>query len=418
MASSLYETVFRIASTDGDLDDLARSYVEHGAPELPSDLIAWMSAAGDTVIEGLLRSADIRMFEEDPDDGMGDSVLSFLEEHGRTPVGRPRSIGFVNSGSVFRYITCEAVEETDDLHGLMVHGRSDRVFGHGPYVRAEAALVAVTERIRISGIVASSRNEIETQGFLSAMGRTHLGITPDDWFSGWGLRWRRLDGAWRALRARAAALGLYREFPRTVAMNIDLSPRSVRHVGPGHPLFRVFGKAEFDRTMTREDVESVGRCFADLLELGVVPEVPMCFNACVRFRRYSRIRMDRMDTAAWYNGAFRTMFVHAHDTSNFVHEYGHMADHALGRLSGSKGFRPVYDLYRREILAVEDRLGDDRDYYLRRTEAFARCLEIHVWRRYGVCVLQKKPAGPQYPESEDLGALIDGYFDNLVEKMR
>lgn len=397
------------------LDELARVYVACGSPQLASETIAAASRLEGRCAEALTRESS-RLFRRPVDPEVTLHVHGFLREHGCEPRGEAFRMGFEYLGTEFGYLSCEADGPVAELHGIMVHHpRGDEVFGCIRSVGAEAMLVGAMWHIHMCALFLSNRSSVELSGFLGELGCGSAFLGYGDWFSAVGLRRGRLDGPIGSLRAWAAVMGIFRGFPRVVAMNLERLGRSarVRRRESETPLNACFAKVEFDGRMTDQAIAEVGDCFSGMLGSGVLPPVSKGFLACVRFRRYSHVRISQgLESVAWYEGDFRTVLVNALSPGTFVHEYGHCLDHSLGWISERAGFREVYDTYRRE---VDGALPPGReDYYLQRREVFARCLEIRAMSRTGPCTLLNDVSGSQvHPMSPMMVGVVERFFDSL-----
>lgn len=140
----------------------------------------------------------------------------------------------------------------------------------------------------------------------------------------------------------------------------------------------------------------------------------------LRFRK-----LGNHNAIGLYYPKLQCICVDVRQPSSFTHEYFHMLDYTLGKLSSTYEFSKVYDVYAPKLTKLVDErkipLSGKYDllYYLTRTEVFARCAEIYLTRclkidnslcRYDASI------GFAYPDDPELEICIKTYFDMFMQK--
>lgn len=188
-----------------------------------------------------------------------------------------------------------------------------------------------------------------------------------------------------------------------------------------------FGYVEFDETCDLDKVRVVAEEFIKFKK-EVMPGFDSS-NVALRFRKLGKHKASGL-----YYPMFGCLCVDLRSPSSFVHEYGHCLDHVMspGRLalSDKEDFYKTYSLYatalKRAVTGNKDVAAKlsggskyNLDYYLLKTEAFARCFELYVVETLGIDISLAKPSeddmGFAYPkDDEELMKSIEGYFDALL----
>lgn len=188
---------------------------------------------------------------------------------------------------------------------------------------------------------------------------------------------------------------------------------------------KFFGYVEFDELCDLEKIRAIADEFISFKE-----EVLPGFDSkqvALRFRRLGNHKASGL-----YYPMLGCLCVDINSPSSFVHEYGHCMDNVAGNgrlaLSDMEGFAHVYSLYADALISAVNKDSDVKqklsggskynlDYYLLKTEAFARCFELYVAEVLGVDTSLCKQAsemGWAYPKDEKLLEAVEGYFSGLL----
>lgn len=404
------------------LDMMAGCIGNAGFPTLPSEWLSAISDVLDEIPEILGQGSRTRFFQSPLNDELSAKTVSMVEGRTGVPASNPRWFGFEYLGTRFWYIICDSSEATFPLHGMVIRweGRCE-IFGDESAIRSEAALVEADWLIHSMTLLVCTRRDMVLSGLLRAFGSDTAYVGYEEWFSDHGLRKHRLDKAIGAVKAWACLRGLFRHPDRTVSMVIPPKgiPRRNLKLAESSSLGRCFEEVVFDRALTSETAGEIDRCFGHLLDSGVIPEIPRSFHAGVHFRRFTGIRDSRTgEYDAWYSPSFRTIFLKAVSPGSFIHEYGHLIDHFLDNPSNGFEFDDLYQAYAREMESAAGRVQVS-PYYLDRSEAFSRCLEIHIKSAVGESILLASRDGHYaYPGSPLLVSMANDYFGMLFGRSR
>ena len=185
----------------------------------------------------------------------------------------------------------------------------------------------------------------------------------------------------------------------------------------------LFGYVEYDADTDLEKVSVFADQFIAFKEtyLGGVDTS----SISIRFRKLGNYK-----AAGLYYPSLGCLCVDFRHPSSLVHEYGHCIDYTVGgekQLSELSEFYGVYSEYRknfrRELSISGKKLKGkyNEDYYLQKTEVFARCMEMYVTRTLKVNNSICKPEDEfsfAYPESESMMAKINEYFARLFDELK
>lgn len=170
----------------------------------------------------------------------------------------------------------------------------------------------------------------------------------------------------------------------------------------------VFGDVDFSSKVMEKDEVSMWRCFKDLRDRNLLPEIPGSRDIVLK------VRNIRGAAGRYYP---LPKFMVVDDYGTFVHEYAHAYDYAMGSLSRGSGFSDILARYRFAFDAECIAQGaEDVDlvYYKDYAECFARCFEMYVMMHYGPCILLRdfRPRWA-YPGDSKLRRDICIYFDRM-----
>ncbi len=145
-------------------------------------------------------------------------------------------------------------------------------------------------------------------------------------------------------------------------------------------------------------------------------------NVSIRFRKLGNYKADGL--YFYHIGCLCVDFRHP---DSLVHEYGHCMDHTLGDdrpLSDAPDFYPVFSAYRSAFRRDLSKSGKslkgkyNEDYYLQKSEVFARCMEMYVTRTLGmknsICIPDDEVSFA-YPQDEDMMIKVDAYYSELFK---
>lgn len=203
-------------------------------------------------------------------------------------------------------------------------------------------------------------------------------------------------------------------------------PQTVLKEMHNSELNQYFGFIEFDEDVDLQSVEIVTKEFIKLNQR--IFHDFKSKNVALRFRK-----LGRHHASGLYYPSINTMVVDFRHPDSFVHEYFHMLDDVLGDLSLQYTFDKVSTCYQRLVReAVEDKQKEgtillsskgkyNLNYYLRKSEIFARCGEIYLFRNLRVTSSLLKPEETKYfayPDDGTLNQLIDEYYTSLLNHLK
>lgn len=186
-----------------------------------------------------------------------------------------------------------------------------------------------------------------------------------------------------------------------------------------------FGYVEFDEDTDLEKVSVIADEFVAFKETFL--KNLDTSSVSIRFRKLGNYK-----AAGLYFFEIACLCVDIRYPDSFVHEYGHCIDTVVGgdtQLSSQADFYKVYSKYKQRVVSLVSCNENakktlkgkyDLDYYLRKTEAFARCMEMYVTRTLGMNNSICKPdseMGFAYPQDDELMKLIDEYFSELFTSL-
>ena len=179
-----------------------------------------------------------------------------------------------------------------------------------------------------------------------------------------------------------------------------------------------FGYVEFDGDSDVQKIMELEKEW-EAINNHILPQ-PKKELVSLRFRK-----LGNHNAIGLYYPKLQCICVDVRQPSSFTHEYFHMLDYTLGKLSSTYEFSKVYDVYAPKLTKLVDErkipLSGKYDllYYLTRTEVFARCAEIYLTRclkidnslcRYDASI------GFAYPDDPELEICIKTYFDMFMQK--
>jgi len=176
-----------------------------------------------------------------------------------------------------------------------------------------------------------------------------------------------------------------------------------------------FGFVEFDHEAKMEDVEKI--LYQDFKSV-----VDTFLNGYTDKTLWFRIRkLGRHKAAGLFFPGLWCLCVDINHPQSLMHEWGHFYDYAHEELSRKFEFRAIANRYeellRGNVAEKKIDFGNskyDLDYYLTKTEIFARCFEMWLTRVCGVSnnvVAEDKTIGFAYPEDKKLEGLVEDYFN-------
>ncbi len=185
-----------------------------------------------------------------------------------------------------------------------------------------------------------------------------------------------------------------------------------------------YGYVEFDEDTDLEKVSAIADEFVAFKETYL--KSLDTSNVSIRFRKLGNYK-----AAGLYFFEIACLCVDIHNPDSLVHEYGHCIDTLIGGdspLSSQSDFYKVYSKYKQRVVSLAHNEDTKKslkgkynlDYYLQKTEAFARCMEMYVTRTLGmnnsICKPDSK-MGFAYPDDAELMKLIDEYFSVLFASL-
>ena len=184
-----------------------------------------------------------------------------------------------------------------------------------------------------------------------------------------------------------------------------------------------FSYVEFDDDVNLELMSEIEKEFE---ALNSIMRIEKSEDSALRFRKLGNYKASGL-----YFPSLNCLCVDIRTPSSMAHELFHMIDFTKGQLSRNASFDRVETMYKMLVDKAVDALpkGDairkqwvgktkfNRNYYFEPTEIFARCGEIYLAR---ICKVHNSLCVPDeelsivYPESDELNALIEEYYDRLL----
>lgn len=188
---------------------------------------------------------------------------------------------------------------------------------------------------------------------------------------------------------------------------------------------RYFGFVEFDADIDLKLLDLITQEFIALNQQEF--HNMTCKHVALRFRK-----LGRHHATGLYYPSISTMVVDLRHPSSFFHEYFHMIDDNLNDLSLDYEFADI--VYRYQSLlqraierakeegkqVVTDKGKYNLSYYMRKSEIFARCGEIYLFRILEIKSSLLKPSEKEsifYPDDKRLNQLIEAYYSDLLLKI-
>ena len=179
----------------------------------------------------------------------------------------------------------------------------------------------------------------------------------------------------------------------------------------GSIFMEYFQDLDLDRDIDREWLDKVESAFRRSMAVGYV--VPLRrFGVALRFRKIG----DFSFMGVYYTYT-KDIVLSPTGTEHFSHEYGHALYHAYG-LRNDPGFLECYGRYA-ELLRhdPEVRGYSNLDYFLEKTEAFARMYNRFMFLRMGDGPLNTHAEDRVHPRDFLLDGMISRYFEDLFRRI-
>ncbi|MDD3361815.1 MAG: hypothetical protein PHW34_09110 [Hespellia sp.] len=202
-------------------------------------------------------------------------------------------------------------------------------------------------------------------------------------------------------------------------------PNNILHLMQNSELNEYFGFIEFDEDVDIELVNMVSLEFQKLNERYFHHLI--CKEVALRFRK-----LGRHHASGLYYPSINTIVIDYRYPHSFVHEYLHMCDDIMGDLSLQNKFDKVSKHYQSLLckkVQEEERNGTvmfskgskyNLNYYLRKSEIFARCGEIFLFRIKKVVsslLRHEDTLNFAYPDDVKLEELIKEYYSTFFENL-
>lgn len=188
---------------------------------------------------------------------------------------------------------------------------------------------------------------------------------------------------------------------------------------------RYFGFVEFDEDIDLQLLDLITQEFIALNQQ--IFHNMTCKDVALRFRK-----LGRHHATGLYYPSISTMVVDLRYPSSFLHEYFHMIDDHLNDVSLHYDFSKIVYRYQTLLQRSVEKANENGtqvvpnngkynlSYYMRKSEIFARCGEIYLFRILKIKSSLLKPNEKEsifYPDDERLNQLIEAYYDNLLLKI-
>lgn len=212
----------------------------------------------------------------------------------------------------------------------------------------------------------------------------------------------------------------------TVYMTKQNIPCKILHAMKSSPLNRYFDFVEFDASVDLESIPAITQEFI-LINQKFFSDTKYS-KKCIRFRK-----LGRHKAAGLYFPVLGTLAVDIRSPESLIHELFHLIDDLLGNLSCDYAFSKIATRYQsclvqtiqqdeaNGILHVKKTGKYNLNYYLKRTEIFARCGEIYLIRIKKIktsLLKQESNLDFAYPNDALLNNMIDSYYSTLLATLK
>lgn len=212
--------------------------------------------------------------------------------------------------------------------------------------------------------------------------------------------------------ARQYQEGSRAEYSRSFETKKNISEKMLRYMEQSE-FNHIFGYIEVDEDCDTKKIDLLYKQFSQFKEEYF--KNLDCSLITLRFRK-----LGHHHALGLYYPDFRCICIDITGMGSMVHEFGHMMDYQLGKLSLQKEFIPI--LYRYQMLLrslPKDTFNSGSKYnlayYLTPTEVFARCMEMYFAKEKTIQAdILSELEGPAYPKDQQLQGLIRRYFDGLI----
>lgn len=201
-------------------------------------------------------------------------------------------------------------------------------------------------------------------------------------------------------------------------------PSKITRLMEDSPLNEFFGFIEFDEDVDLQLVNLITQEFMRLNKY--VFHGLLSKDVSLRFRK-----LGRHHATGLYYPSISTMVVDLRCPSSFVHEYFHMIDDFYNDLSLDYEFSPIVLRYqelldknveeaKKKGMQLVSKGKYNLAYYKRKSEIFARCGEIFLFRLQKIESSLLKPADNEsfcYPDDLKLNHMIEQYYGTLFSKL-
>ncbi|CAG7651582.1 LPD1 domain-containing protein [Paenibacillus allorhizosphaerae] len=187
-----------------------------------------------------------------------------------------------------------------------------------------------------------------------------------------------------------------------------------------------YGTVELDADV---DLKKFKELEAEFRRMSRIVPLPPAPEYSFRIRKLGNYR-----AAGLFFPSFKATLVDLDGISSYMHESAHQVDYQLGtkfdRLSDQFSFLDVYEKYEQCVRQAIARMPADdafvqrwkgktkynADYYLRRTEVFARSFELYLYEVKGIqsSFLDAKYDSPVYPKDPEFLKAVEAYFDKVL----
>lgn len=150
-----------------------------------------------------------------------------------------------------------------------------------------------------------------------------------------------------------------------------------------------FSFVEIDEDCDLDKIEIIEQNWSEFVKFLSLEDMTVLRNNTLRFRKLGQHRASGL-----YYPFYRSLCVDIRTPSSFVHELGHLLDYELGRyhkpVSSGYQFNHIYERYEKKLKEavacgkISFKKGKyNLNYYLRKTEVFARMFELYCLYEWG-----------------------------------
>lgn len=350
-------------------------------------------------------------------------------DHAFSPVVDLES--YLAEASLLRALRRYAGEEPERLPQALFENRSDgeRVDVGGLSEEATKTLVRMAPSYGVEVVTGRWSNTAWTKvlsAYAEADGDVFAAGSFRDPFRGLAPLITKFAIELADLRERAKDAMAERAEYATVFQTKKHIPRTHQARMEANRFLDVYGYVELDEDVDLEKFTAIEEDLARFVRATAMPPAP---DHAFRVRR-----LGRHKAAGLYFPAFKTTVFDLRHPSSFGHEWMHQVDFtALDGKTVSEGarFQPLYARYRKMVEGAVGALpatdafamtwrGSSKynhDYYLKKTEAFARLGEVYLGQFVGDNSLLKTQAdleaSPVHPTDPVTVRLVCDFFDDL-----